>query len=181
MQRTIGRYQVIRRLGKGGMGAVYKALVPVIDKVVAIKRLEPAELMVDLLGEVQLREIFTAEARTMAAFHQPFLVTALDFDVDDEGRPFFVMEYLCNNLGDMIGETFHLEEASRIIQPAKVLHYGRQILAALAFLHHNRIVHRDIKPQNILVTDEDTIKICDFGMALVDGVAFSGPANMQIG
>ena len=181
MQRTIGRYEVIRRLGKGGMGAVYKALVPVIDKVVAIKRLEPAELMVDLLGEAQLRAIFTAEARTMAAFHQPFLVTALDFDVDDEGRPFFVMEYLCNNLGDMIGETFHLEEASRIIQPAKVLHYGRQILAALAFLHHNRIVHRDIKPQNILVTDEDTIKICDFGMALVDGVAFSGPANMQIG
>ena len=66
MQHTIGRYEVIRRLGKGGMGAVYKALVPVIDKVVAIKRLEPAELMADLLGEVQLREIFTAEARTMA-------------------------------------------------------------------------------------------------------------------
>ena len=108
MQRTIGRYEVIRRLGKGGMGAVYKALVPVIDKVVAIKRLEPAELMADLLGEVQLREIFTAEARTMAAFHQPFLVTALDFDVDDEGRPFFVMEYLCINLGDMLGESFHL-------------------------------------------------------------------------
>jgi len=181
MQRTIGRYEVIRRLGKGGMGAVYKALVPVIDKVVALKRLEPAELMADLLGEDQLREIFTFEARTMAAFHQPFLVTALDFDVDEQGRPFFVMEYICNNLGDMIGETFHLEEASRIIQPAKVLHYGRQILAALAFLHHNCIVHRDIKPQNILVTDEDTVKICDFGMALVDGVAFSGPANMQIG
>ena len=181
MQRTIGRYQVIRRLGKGGMGAVYKALVPVIDKVVALKRLEPAELMADLLGAEQLRAIFTFEARTMAAFHQPFLVTAHDFDVDDEGRPFFVMEYLCNNLGDMIGEAFHLEEASRVIEPARVLHYGRQLLAALAFLHHNRIVHRDIKPQNILVTDEDTIKICDFGMALVDGVAFSGPANMQIG
>ena len=181
MQRTIGRYQVIRRLGKGGMGAVYKALVPVIDKVVAIKRLEPAELMEDLLGGERLREIFTFEARTMAAFHQPFLVTAHDFDVDDDGRPFFVMEYLCNNLGDMIGETFRLEEASRVIEPGKVLHYGRQLLTALAFLHHNRIVHRDIKPQNILVTDEDTIKICDFGMALVDGVAFSGPANMQIG
>jgi serine/threonine-protein kinase len=181
MQRRIGRYEVIRRLGKGGMGAVYKALVPVIDKVVAIKLLDPAELMEDLLGDEQLREIFTFEARTMATFHQPFLVTAHDFDHDENGRPFFVMEYICNNLGDMIGETYRLEADSRIIQPTKVLDYGRQIVVALAFLHHNRIVHRDIKPQNILVTDEDAIKICDFGMALVDGVAFSGPANMQIG
>jgi len=177
----IGRYQVIRRLGKGGMGSVYKAIVPVIDKVVAIKLLDPGELLADILGADRLREIFTVEAQTMAAFNQPFLVTVHDFDHDDQGSPFFVMDYICNNLGEMIGETFRIEEDSRIIRPAKVLHYGHQILAALDFLHHHDIVHRDIKPQNILVTDEDTIKICDFGMALVGGVAFSGPNNMQIG
>ncbi|MGD9948246.1 MAG: protein kinase [Desulfobulbus sp.] len=177
----IGKYEIVRRLGRGGMGAVYKGLVPVINKVVAIKLLQPGELLEDIVGLEQLEEIFTFEARTMAAFNQPFLVTAHDFDRDQEGRPFFVMDYICNNLGDMIGETYILEEPSRIIRAEKVLQYGRQILKALDFLHHNQIVHRDIKPQNILVTDDDTIKICDFGMALVRGMSFSGPDNMQVG
>ena len=177
----IGKYEIIRRLGRGGMGAVYKGLVPVINKVVAIKLLQPGELLEDIVGLEKLEAIFTFEARTMAAFNQPFLVTAHDFDRDQEGRPFFVMDYICNNLGEMIGETFILEQPSRIIRAEKVLQYGQQILAALDFLHHNRIVHRDIKPQNILVTDEDRIKICDFGMSLVQGVSFSGPENMQVG
>jgi serine/threonine-protein kinase len=179
--QSIGKYEIIRRLGRGGMGAVYKGLIPVIDKVVAIKLLQPNELLEDIVGMEQLEEIFTFEARTMAAFNQPFLVTTHDFDRDQQGRPFFVMDYICNNLGEMIGETYILEEPSRIISAEKVVQYGCQILKALDFLHHNRIVHRDIKPQNILVTDEDTIKICDFGMALVQGVSFSGPDNMQVG
>jgi serine/threonine-protein kinase len=163
------------------MGAVYKALVPIIDKVAAIKILEPFEVMEDLLGYDRLKEIFTTEACTMASLQHSSVVNVWDFDEDEEGRPFFVMEFFCNDLGTMIAESFEVEKNSRSIQADNVLSYGRQLLDGLSFLHHNNIVHRDIKPQNILITDEDQVKFCDFGMALVDGVSFCGPSSMQVG
>lgn len=177
----IGRYQILRKLGKGGMGSVYKAVVPVIDKVVAIKVLEPFEVMEDILGYDRLKDIFIFEAHTMAGLHHSSVVDVWDYGEDDEGRPFFVMEFFCNNLGNMIAENFQVENQSRRIHPDKVISYGRQLLEGLAFLHHNEIVHRDIKPQNLLITDEDAVKICDFGMALVQGISFSRSDSIQTG
>lgn len=163
------------------MGSVYKAAVPVIDKVVAVKVLDPFEAMEDLVGYDNLKKIFLAEATTMADLQHPAVVNIWDFDEDEQGRPFFVMEFICNNLGNIIGESFQMEKNSRRIQADKALHYGKQLLQGLAYLHHRGIIHRDIKPYNIMVSDEDNIKICDFGMALVNGVSFSGPEMMQIG
>jgi len=180
-EKKVGKYILLKRLGKGGMGTVYKALSPQIDKIVALKLLQPSEPLEIVLGYEQLEAVFLTEARTLATLNHKNVTTVWDFDVDERGRSFFVMEYYCNNLGSMIGEDFQLETPSRQIRPDKVIHYGCQILNALAYLHHNRIVHRDIKPQNILVTDNDQVKVCDFGMALVDGMSFTGPVNMQIG
>ena len=180
-RQSVGKYTLLKRLGKGGMGTVYKALSPQIDKIVALKLLQPSEVLEITLGYDQLKDIFLSEARTLASLNHQNLTTVWDFDTDEQGRSFFVMEYYCNNLGIMIGESFQLEEPSRQIRPEKVIHYGKQILDALQYLHHNQVIHRDIKPHNILVTDDDRVKVCDFGMALVDGLSFSGPANMQIG
>ena len=179
--QKIGRYQIIRKLGKGGMGAIYKAIVPTINKVVAIKLLDPFESMEMVIGAETLKEIFMSEAATMAAIKHSAVVDVWDFDEDEQGRPFFVMEFFSHNLGEMIGEDFRLENRSRIIRPDKTLHYGRQLLKGLACLHHNDIIHRDIKPQNLLITDDDQLKICDFGMALSATTAFSGPSNINVG
>ena len=179
--KKIGRYSIIKRLGKGGMGIVYKALAPTIEKVVAIKVLAPSEVLEITVGHERLEELFLAEAKTLARLNHSNLAAVWDYDHDQRERPFFVMEYYCNNLGEMIGEEFRVETPSRLIHPEKAIHYGLQILDGLEYLHDNMIVHRDIKPYNILVTDTDCAKICDFGMALVDNLPFSGPENMQIG
>ncbi len=180
-RKNIGKYRIIRRLGKGGMGVVYKAIHPEIDRVVAMKVLQPTEALEITLGGNQLEEIFISEARLLAGLQHNNLAMIWDFDRDEDGRPFLVMEYYCNNLGVMIGETFQLERASRPIRPEVVVRYGAQILDALAYLHHQSIIHRDIKPHNILVTDDDTVKLCDFGMALAENLSFSGPDTMQVG
>lgn len=181
MKKQIGRYQLIKKLGKGGMGSVYKAVVPVVDQIVALKVLDPFEAMVDVYGPDKLKEIFTYEAQTMALLRHPAMVQVWDYNEDEKGRPFIVMQYLCNNLGEMIGESFEMEKTSRVIMPEKVIDYGLQLLEGLSYLHYHDIVHRDIKPFNILITDDDSLKICDFGMALRKGVSFAGLPNMQIG
>jgi len=177
----IGNYQILRKLGRGGMGAVYKALDPDLDKVVAIKILKPFENMVELLGYDKLRDIFAYEASTMVDLNHPSVVKVLSYEAEEGSPPFFVMEFFCNNLGKMIGEDFKVDKRSRLIRPEKVLDYGRQLLESLVFLYRHQVIHRDIKPQNIMIADDDTVKICDFGMALVGNRSFIGPAALQVG
>lgn len=81
----------------------------------------------------------------------------------------------------MIGEDFQLQKKTRPVRADKMLVYGKQLLEGLAYLHDNDIIHRDIKPFNIMITDADRVRICDFGMALVRGVSFSPGGSMQIG
>jgi serine/threonine-protein kinase len=178
--KTIGKYEICGLLGRGGMGRIYKVKLPVIQKIVALKRLEPDPLLEKMMGTENLRNLFLSEAVTMAGLRHPNIVEVLDFDEAD-GRLFYVMNYYCNNLGTMIGETYQTEKPSRIIRVEKAIHYTRQILMGLSRLHHAGIIHRDIKPYNILVTDYDTVKICDFGLSKLRGEAFRGPSNLKVG
>ncbi len=178
--RRIGRYKVRGRLGKGGMCTIYKVAMPVTEKIVALKLLTPPEILLDMVGEERLRKLFRDEAVTMAHLRHPHIADVWDYD-EHEGRPFFVMEYFCNNVGLMLGEGEEPEKPSRTFSPDKLFHYGRQLLEGLSCLHQAGIIHRDIKPGNLLVTDQDTIKIADFGLSKKHDEHISVPEQIKIG
>ncbi|MCU0614498.1 MAG: serine/threonine protein kinase, partial [Desulfobacterales bacterium] len=176
----IGRYEVCGMLGRGGMSRVYKVKVPVIGKIAALKIMSPDPLLAKLMDTAKLNELFISEAVIMAGLRHANIVDVWDFDEAD-GNLFYIMDYYCNNLGIIIGETYRTEQPSRVIRLDKAIHYISQILAGLARLHHAGIIHRDIKPFNILVTEQDTIKISDFGLSKLRGETFGGPRNLNVG
>jgi len=178
--KQISKYKICGLLGRGGMGKVFKVELPVIGKIAALKLLDPNPLLVDLMGAETIRNLFISEAVTMASLRHANIVTIGDFD-ENQGKPFYTMEYYCNNLGIIIGETYKTETPSRVIKIDKVIDYIRQTLSGLACLHYAGIIHRDIKPYNLLLTDDDTVKICDFGLSKLRGENFAGPPNLKVG
>ncbi len=165
--KKIGRFTITGLLGKGGMGRVYKIAYPVTQKIAALKLLEPSSLLADLTPRKELEDMFTKEAVTMAAIRHPHVVDILDFGRTGN-QVYYIMDYFCNNLGTLMGESFE-EDDTRVVPIEKAVPYTTQILKGLVCLHFFGIIHRDIKPANMLITDLDTVKICDFGLSLRQG------------
>jgi tetratricopeptide (TPR) repeat protein len=148
---TIGRYQVRERLGQGGMGVLYLALDPAIDRLVALKLLR--------VNQAEIRERFIREARLAARLQHPNIVTIFDVG-EHEGQPFIAMEYIP-------GETLAELIARRAALPlARKLTMMTEMCSGLAYAHKHNIVHRDVKPANLMVSrDSHLLKILDFGIA----------------
>jgi serine/threonine protein kinase/Flp pilus assembly protein TadD len=149
---TVGHYKVVRPLGQGGMGEVYLADDSVLERPVALKFISGG-----LVGDEWAREQLTQEARAVARLEHPNICAVYGFEEDD-GRHFIVMQYV-------EGETLStLLRASR--PDAKgALDLAEQIASALAAAHARGVVHRDVKPQNIVVTADGQAKVLDFGLA----------------
>lgn len=149
----IGKYKVIKAIGKGGMATVYLGIDPTFDRQVAIKVL-PEQFVQD--EEFQKR--FLKEAQVIAALEHAAIVPVYDFGQINE-QPYLVMRYMPGgSLGDRIMEKGSLEplEAFRIID---------RLCAALDYAHKNRVIHRDLKPENILFGKGDDVFLSDFGIA----------------
>ena len=178
--KKVGKYTICGLLGKGGMGVVYSARLPFLDRIVALKLLRPHPNLISLLGAEAVRNRFISEAARTASLRHPNIVEVLDFDWEGE-NPFFTMEYYYHDLGNLIGETYRPDLPCRVLSLDKTIHYCRQILCGLARLHRAAIVHRDIKPGNLLISDEDRIKICDFGFSRLRGEKLDRPRHLVIG
>jgi branched-chain amino acid transport system substrate-binding protein len=150
------RYRIVKLLGQGGMGAVYRAWDIRLKVHVALKEQVPQpELDPALLA--QLRQQFEQEAVTLARLSHPNLVRVTDF-FEEAGNVYLIMDYLeGENLADRIAREGALPEA-------QVLDWARQLLEALAYCHEHGVVHRDIKPQNILLRPDGRAVLIDFGL-----------------
>ena len=154
----VGRYVVGPMLGKGGMGAVFRATQRGLERQVALKVLLP-----DRTGN-RARERFEREAKVSAAMHHDGIVDVYDFGVDEAERLFIVMELL---VGESLGARLKREDVVQWKEAAAIVAY---VADALASAHAQGLVHRDIKPDNIflaVVGDTTRVKVVDFGLAFI--------------
>jgi pSer/pThr/pTyr-binding forkhead associated (FHA) protein len=152
-----GRYELLECLGRGGMGSVWRAHDPMLDRTVAVKILDARD---DLPPELRLQyvERFTREARAAARLVHPNIVGVFDMGVLEDRRPYLVMEHVA-------GHNLEAEVAAGPVEPRRVAELGRQLAGALQCAHAAGIVHRDVKPANALVGPDGAARLMDFGIA----------------
>ncbi len=163
MNRYIGqmlddRYEILEIIGSGGMSVVYKAMCHKLHRYVAVKILRD-----EMAADAELKNRFQAEAHAVAMLSQPNIVSV--YDVGHSGET----EYIVMELIE--GETLKQRMAEHgVFSAVEALHYATQICKALQHAHAHGIVHRDIKPQNIMITNDDMVKVADFGIAALENI-----------
>jgi serine/threonine protein kinase len=154
-QIIAGRYRLAERLGSGGMGVVWQAYDERLRRKVAVKQvLVPSELTSSESEEMIRRTM--REGRIAARLQHPQLITVFDV-VQDNGQPYLIMEYLPSTSLSGLG----------VLPPEEVARIGAEAASGLAAAHEAAVVHRDVKPANVLVGEDGTVKITDFGIARV--------------
>lgn len=161
----IGKYEVLQMLGRGGMGVVYRARDSRIGRDVAIKTLTAG-----YLGEPEMLKRFYQEAGNTGNLRHPNIVTVYDFG-DEEGLPYIVMEFL---EGAPLDRLIRENQSLHISQKLAIL---EQVCLALSYAHSQGMIHRDVKPANIIVQPDGVVKLLDFGIARAGGMPSAATAG----
>ncbi|HET6545610.1 MAG TPA: protein kinase [Rhodanobacteraceae bacterium] len=154
MKTRLGHYDIVAELGRGGMGVVYKGHESSLNRYVAIKVLADA-----LAHDEAVKERFLREARSMAALNDPHIIQ-IYFIGEDEGQTYFSMEFVD---GESLGAMLRRERTLSVESAAKVIY---QTGLGLGTAHDHGVIHRDIKPGNLMIGSRGLVKIADFGIAL---------------
>ena len=158
-QLVADRYELLETVGRGGFGVVWRACDTLLERHVAVKEVHIPGFL-DEQDRVDLREKVLKEARAAARLDHPGAVTVYDV-IDDDGRPVIVMELVeAPTLAQLVAERGPLP-------PAEVAHIGLEVLAVLEAAHEHGIVHRDVKPANVMVADSGRVRLGDFGVAAI--------------
>lgn len=151
---TIGSYRIVQQLGQGGMATVFKAYHPLLERYVALKALHPAfKEDPNFLGR------FQREAKVVAKLEHPNIVPIFDF-AEHEGRPYLVMKYI-------EGETLKARMSRESLAKHEIIAIVESVGAALSYAHNQGILHRDVKPSNVLLGNDGQIYLADFGLARI--------------
>nr|BBH91337.1 hypothetical protein KTC_60880 [Thermosporothrix sp. COM3] len=174
--RVFGRYQVIRRIGRGGMADVWLCKDPFLQRQVAIKTLPPHQP-----GNTTFSHIFKKEAQAAAALNHPHIVSVHDFGEQTlaDGRivTYIVMPYIAGGaLSDLLEA---LKQEEKLLPTATVLTYLSQAAQAIDYAHQQGLVHRDIKPGNMLLRDKNWLLLTDFGIAYLLEASLEESATKQ--
>ncbi len=177
VERPLGRYRVRRVVGAGGFARVYRAFDPELELDVALKVLKP-----ELAAEPETVERFRREASTAAKLRHPNIVTVLNvgrldepFDDAPRGTPYLVMDFLPSSLGRRLEERGAMPEA-------ELARVGEDVARGLAYAHERGVVHRDVKPDNVLFAADGRAMVTDFGIArAVDATTSSVSRQVVLG
>ena len=151
VREAIGHYRILEKLGSGGMGEVWKAEDTRLNRLVALKILPPDKTL-----DPDRKRRFVQEARSASALHHPHIITIYDIGSDGD-QDYIAMEYIA-------GSTLEHAIGDKGLSFKQAINWGIQIADALARAHAKGIVHRDVKPGNIMV-DESGVKVLDFGLS----------------
>jgi eukaryotic-like serine/threonine-protein kinase len=169
-KKKIGRYKILGELGRGAMGIVYRAQDPALDRVVALKTIILAD---DAEGREEYQKRFFLEAKAAGKLTHPSIVTTYDFGEQD-GVAFLAMELL-------EGTDLRTRLKEGALPPAEAVEVARQVAEGLGFAHERGIVHRDVKPGNIMLLERGRAKIMDFGLARMRAADHKTVTGMVLG
>jgi serine/threonine-protein kinase len=164
--QIVSRYEVLEKLGEGGMGEVYRARDSHLDRIIALKVLPP-----ERVKDPDRRRRFIQEAKTASALNHPNIVTVYDLG-EENGLPYLVMEYVD---GEALGTIIASRRDLTLVQKLDII---IQVCNALHCAHQHHIIHRDVKPANVILLANGNVKLLDFGVAHAAGKAMTRPGQV---